>query len=183
MEQTNQKPGLPCHIFLIGFMGSGKTSVANELARKLGVRKLEMDAMIVEQQKMAISDIFEKYGEDYFRNLESRLLEGLLESAPAVVSCGGGVVVRPENIEYMKKGGKVVLLTARAQTIYQRVKDSRERPILNQNMSVEFIESLMEKRREKYQAAADLAVETDGKGLDAICDEILLDISVEKYNN
>ena len=173
MERTVEKQGFPYHIFLIGFMGSGKSSVAQELSKQLGIEALEMDAMIVEGQQMAITDIFAKYGEERFRDLESQLLIDLQPRDPAVISCGGGVVLRPENTGHMKKHGRVVLLTATPQSIYERVKDSTERPILNQNMSVEFIEGLMEKRRAKYLAAADYVIATDGKELDAICEEIL----------
>ena len=77
--------------------------------------------------------------------------------------------MRPENTDHMKKNGRIVLLTAKPETIYERVKDSNERPILNNNMNVEFISELMEKRREKYEAAADV----DGKNATQICEEII----------
>lgn len=161
------------HIFLIGFMGTGKSTIAKELSTRLGVKRLEMDQMIVEEQGMPISDIFEKYGEDHFRDIETRTLVDLKSKEPAIVSCGGGIVVRSENIDHMKASGKVVLLAAEPQTIYERVKDSTDRPILNGNMNVEYIRELMEKRREKYQAAADIVIATDGKSVQAICEEIL----------
>lgn len=173
MESTTREWSSPLHIFLIGFMGSGKSSVAEMLSKRLNRERMEMDERIVQQQNMAITDIFAKYGEEHFRSLETKLLEELQQQDAAVISCGGGVPMRQENVDIMKKSGKVVLLTATPQTIYERVKDSTERPILNQNMSVEFIEELMEKRREKYQAAADLTIETDGKDLDEICSEII----------
>ena len=81
--------------------------------------------------------------------------------------------MRPENAEHMKKHGRVVLLTASPKTIFERVKDSKERPILNDNMNVAFIEELMEKRREKYLATADIIIETDGKNVVEICEEII----------
>ncbi len=161
------------NIFLIGFMGAGKSTVSACFAKKYGMTRVEMDQMIVEQQGMAISDIFEKYGESYFRDLESRLLLDLKSSSKTVVSCGGGVVVRKENIACMKESGRVVLLTASPETILERVRDNMDRPILNGNMNVEFISELMEKRREKYLAAADLVVATDGKSVEEICGEIL----------
>lgn len=161
------------NIFLIGFMGSGKSTVAKGLQAALQTEVIEMDALIAKQQKMAITDIFEKFGESYFRDLETNLLLDIQQKKGVIVSCGGGVVIRPENIAYMKKNGIVVLLSATAETVYKRVKDSKDRPVLNGNMNVAYIAQLQEKRRAMYEAAADVAIETDGKGIDAICREIL----------
>ena len=87
--------------------------------------------------------------------------------------CGGGVVVREDNKDHMKKHGRVVLLTATPETVYNRVKDSTERPILNDHMNVDFIAGLQEKRRALYEAAADVTVATDGKNPEEICREIV----------
>ena len=127
------------NIFLIGFMGAGKSTVAKTLQEKLKMNLVEMDARIVEEQGMSINDIFAKYGEDYFRDIESRLILDIGKEGNTIVSCGGGVVVREKNIEYMKQNGKVVYLSATPETIYNRVKDSTDRPILNGHMSVEYI--------------------------------------------
>ena len=91
----------------------------------------------------------------------------------AVISCGGGAALREENVAEMKKNGRVVLLTASPQTIYERVKDSTDRPILNGNNNIEFITELMEKRREKYEKAADIVIYTDGKTVLQICEELI----------
>lgn len=162
------------NIYLIGFMGAGKSTVAKELAAKTGARRIEMDQMIVEQQGMAISEIFEKYGEEHFRDLETKLLRSFLKEENLVVSCGGGSVLRDENARLMKESGRIVLLTAAPETIYERVRHSTERPILNGNMNVAFIRELMEKRRERYETVADQTIATDGKTAAEICREILL---------
>ena len=161
------------NVFLIGFMGTGKSTIAGELQEKLEMNRMEMDQMIVEKQGMSISEIFDEYGETYFRNLESNTLIELQKCKQTIVSCGGGVVMRAENADHMKKNGRIVLLTAKPETIFERVKDSHERPILNNNMNVDFIAGLMEKRREKYLAAADIVVETDAKTVTQICEEII----------
>lgn len=161
------------NVFLIGFMGAGKSTIASELQEKLEMNRVEMDQMIVEKQGMSISEIFDEYGETYFRNLESNTLIELQKCKQTIVSCGGGVVMRAENADHMKKNGRIVLLTAKPETIFERVKDSDERPILNNNMNVDFIAGLMEKRREKYLAAADIVVETDAKTVTQICEEII----------
>ena len=82
--------------------------------------------------------------------------------------------MKEENVRLMKESGKIVLLTAEPGTIYERVKDSTERPVLNGNMNVGYIEELMEKRRPKYEAAADVTIATDGKTSEEICEEILV---------
>ena len=110
---------------------------------------------------MSISDIFETYGEEYFRNMETNLLIEMQEKKNVIISCGGGVAMRERNVAEMKKNGRVVLLTAHPQTILDRVKDSDDRPLLNGHKNVEYIEQLMEARREKYEAAADIVVDTD----------------------
>lgn len=161
------------HVFLIGFMGCGKSTNAVKLAEKTGVRQMEMDEEIVKDQNMAIAKIFEIYGEPYFRNLETRLLKKLEGEPPMVVSCGGGLVLREENVRLMKKMGTIVLLTASPQTIYERVKNSTKRPVLNGNMNLAYITELMEKRRFHYEQAADVVVSTDDKTTEVICGEIL----------
>lgn len=160
------------NIFLIGFMGVGKSTVAAELKTRLQMELIEMDETIEKEQGMAIARMFEQYGEEHFRDIESAFVEGLLNSDGKVISCGGGAVLRQRNADAMKKSGKIVLLTAAPKTIYGRVKGSTSRPILNGNMNVEYISGLMEKRRPRYEEVADIIVETDGKSAAAICEEI-----------
>ena len=161
------------NIFLIGFMGAGKSTIAKALCRELQMQLVEMDARIVEEQGMSINDIFAQYGEDHFRDIESQLILTLGEEGNTIVSCGGGVVVRPRNIEFMKKSGKVVFLSATPETIYERVKNSTDRPIVNGHMNVEYIAERIEKRRALYEAAAAIKIETDGKSRPEICKEIM----------
>lgn len=165
------------NIFLIGFMGAGKSTIAAELTKELGMKRVEMDQMIVEQQKMPISEIFDKFGEEHFRDIETALVRELKDKKQMVVSCGGGAVLRDENAKLMKENGAIVLLTATPETIYERVKNSTERPILNGNMNVAYISSLMDKRKDRYFAVADYVVETDGKSAKEICAEIIKKLS------
>ena len=164
---------LAYNIFLIGFMGAGKSTVSDYLNRAYGMDVVEMDRIIAQRQGMSISDIFENYGEQYFRNLETNLLIEMQSKSNVVVSCGGGTPMRENNVAEMKKNGRVVLLTAKPETILDRVKDSHDRPLIENNKTVPFIADLMEKRREKYEAAADIIIETDGKNKEQICEEIL----------
>lgn len=165
------------NIMLIGFMGAGKTTVSRELSKMTGRREIDMDAYIVNREGMAIKDIFDKYGEEYFRKKETESLLEIMEMDEMIVSCGGGVVVKDENVEHMKNGGVIVLLTATPQTILSRVKNSTDRPILNGNMNIEFITELMNKRKDRYFSVADVIVETDDKSVFDICTEIMDKIS------
>lgn len=161
------------NIFLIGFMGCGKSTVADFLNRELGMEVMEMDQIIAQREGMSISDIFEVHGEAYFRDLETNLLREMGARSRVVVSCGGGTPMRECNVAEMKKSGCTVLLTARPETVLERTKDNHDRPLLEKNKSVEFIAELMEKRRDKYEAAADVIIETDGKNKKEICEELV----------
>ena len=150
----------------------GKSTVSAKLSELLAMEIMEMDAHIQEKEGMSIKEIFAVNGEEYFRNCESNTLIELREKKHMVVSCGGGVPLREKNVELMKNSGYVVWLTATPEAIYDRVKDSTERPLLNGNMNVPFIQNLMESRREKYERAADIVIDTTGKEIEEINDDI-----------
>ena len=158
-------------IYLIGFMGCGKSTVSRALAARLGWERLEMDDILSERAGKPITKIFEEDGEEAFRRMESDLLRETGGRA-VVVSCGGGVVLRPENVRTMRANGSVVLLSALPETIYRRVKGHTNRPILNGHMNVEYIRELMEKRAPFYEAAAGFTVPVDGRTAEEIAEEI-----------
>lgn len=161
------------HLFLIGFMGVGKTSTSKELGKKLQVEEVDTDAMIVEMEQRSIPEIFEQSGEAYFRQVETGTLDALAEEEPCIVSCGGGMAMREENVQKMKAIGTVVFLTAKPETIYSHVKDSDNRPLLNGNMNVPYIKQLMEMREPKYTAAADIQIETDDCTPEEVADKTI----------
>ncbi len=161
------------NIVLIGFMGAGKTTISDYLSMTFAMDIVEMDQVIAEREQMCIPDIFATYGEEYFRNLETELLIEMQNQKNTVISCGGGVAMRERNVEEMKKNGKVILLTASPETIYERVKDSDDRPVLNGRKNVKGISELMEQRREKYEAAADIVVNTDGRTVLQVCEDLV----------
>ena len=160
-------------IFLIGFMGVGKSAVADCLNREYGMRRIEMDEAIEQKEQMSISELFARKGEPYFRQLETDLIASLESADNTVVSCGGGVAMRKENVELMRRIGRVVLLTATPETILSRVTENDDRPLLRGKKNVRDIAALMEARRPAYEAAADLTVAVDGKTPQEICGEIL----------
>ena len=173
MQQAGKSNALLCNIFLIGFMGTGKSTVAKALKKETGAEIIEMDQLIAQRENLSIPKIIEEKGEAYFRNVETELLMELQSGEKTIVSCGGGVPMREKNVLEMKKSGKVVLLTALPETILERVRDNEDRPLLQNRKSVEGIRELMEQRREKYEAAADVMVATDGKSAETIAREIL----------
>ena len=154
-------------------MGAGKTSISEYLKTLFAMDVIEMDQIIAEREGMSIPDIFEVHGEQYFRDLETNLLIEMQARKNVVISCGGGTPLRECNVVEMKKNGRVVLLTASPETIFDRVKDSHDRPVIENNKNVPFIADLMEKRRVKYEAAADIVINTDGKSIIEVCEELV----------
>ena len=161
------------NIVLIGFMGAGKSTISDYLSTMFDMDIVEMDQVIAEREEMSIPEIFATYGEEYFRDLETNLLIEMQSHKNAVISCGGGAALRERNVAEMKKNGRVVLLTATPETIFERVKDSNDRPVLNGRKNVKGISELMEQRREKYEAAADIVINTDDKTVLQICEELV----------
>lgn len=170
------------NIVLIGFMGCGKSTIAAYLHDTCQMEVVEMDQVIAQREKMSISEIFAQKGEPYFRDLETALLIEMQEKKNVVISCGGGVPMRERNVAEMKKNGSVILLQARPETIYARVKDCHDRPLLEQNMNVGYISGLMEQRRAKYEAAADIVIDTDDKTEQEIAEEVLKKIRAKEGN-
>ena len=175
LREKNERLGQPFeyNIVLIGFMGVGKSTISKKLSEICSMDVVEMDQLIALREGMSIPEIFETYGEPYFRDLETNLLIEMQSKRNVIISCGGGVPMREVNVKEMKKNGKVILLTAKPETIMERVKDSHDRPLLENNKTVEHISSLMELRREKYEDAADIIIETDHKSTVEICEEII----------
>lgn len=161
------------NILLIGFMGTGKTTISKCLSKLLQMQEVDTDQLVVKKEGFSIPELFEKYGEPYFREAETSVLKELEMDKGLIVSCGGGIVLKEENLASMRKQGKIVLLTATPETILDRVKEDTNRPILQGNMNVEFIESLLNKRKERYLEAADLIISTDGRSIEEICQEII----------
>lgn len=161
------------HIILIGFMGVGKSTISRELRVQSKRSEIDTDQWIEEKEGRAISEIFAEEGEEYFRQLETAIIDELGDIKPAIVSCGGGMALRELNVRKLLAMGSIVLLTAEPETILERVRCSNNRPLLNGNMNVEYIRELMEKRRPFYERAATVRVSTDNRMISEIAKEIL----------
>lgn len=162
------------NIILIGFMGCGKSTIGVKLSYRLRRPLLDTDKLIEKEEGRTISEIFETDGEEYFRNLETECIKKLLTTAhDQIISVGGGLPVREENHALLKKLGTVVYLRAGAETIYERVKHDKSRPLLQCDNPQEKIQTLMEKRKAAYEGASDVIVDVDNKDFDVILDEIV----------
>ncbi len=161
------------NIMLIGFMGTGKTTVADYLSRMLEMEEVDTDEMIVNWRGMSINEIFARFGEEYFRELETSTLKALAGCRQLIVSCGGGIPLRSENLESMRSRGVIVWLTAQPETIYDRIHLSTTRPLLTGNNSIEGIRQMLQERLPRYENAADIVVPTDGLTVHEVC-EILV---------
>ena len=142
------------NIVLIGFMGSGKTSIGRLIAGRLGFQFVDTDALIVQRAGREIAEIFASEGEEHFRDLETAALESLGHRERCVIATGGGVVLRERNRELLRALGFVVLLMASADAIFERVSRNTKRPLLQTANPRETVAAMLAARQPAYEAAA-----------------------------
>lgn len=147
------------NIVLVGFMGTGKTTIATQLANKLKLRYVSTDSLIEVREKSTINEIFTKKGEDYFRGVEADIIREISSQENLVIDAGGGAVIREENLANLKSNGVVICLTADEETILSRTKKYKHRPLLNVEDPKLKIRTLLAKRAPFY-AKADHCVDT-----------------------
>ncbi|MFH0763940.1 MAG: shikimate kinase [Candidatus Omnitrophota bacterium] len=147
------------NIVLVGFMGTGKTTIAIELSHRLGMKYVSIDDLIEKRERCTINEIFTKRGEDYFRNVESAVIRDAACMDNLVIDTGGGAVLRDENMAYMKSNGIIVCLTAGEDVIMERTKKYKYRPLLNVEDPKRKIRDLLAKRL-PYYAKADYTIDT-----------------------
>lgn len=164
------------NIYILGFMGSGKTSVGQKLAEKLNKRFIDLDEAIEEKEGVSISDIFLNKGEDYFREIEREVLVEVAEEHDFVVSTGGGIVLNSDNLKIMKKTGITVSLLASPEVVYERVKDSNLRPLLEVEDPMAEIKRLLFERAHFY-IKSDIIVDTSDLSIDEAANQILEEIN------
>ena len=161
-------------IVLIGYRGTGKSAVGRELATRLRCELISTDAEIVKRAKQSIPEIVAKYGWEYFRDLESTVCRDLADRDQVVIDTGGGAVLRPQNVEVLKRNGKLIWLTATPDTITARIGGDTQRPSLTGTKSfLEEITEVLRDRTPKYQAAADHVIKTDGRSIQQLVEAVL----------
>ncbi|HEY7533857.1 MAG TPA: shikimate kinase [Nitrospiraceae bacterium] len=162
------------NIVLIGYRGTGKSTVGKVLAARLGRECLSTDAEIVCREQRTISEIVAQRGWDYFRDVESDVCRVLAERDLLVIDTGGGAILRPQNVEALRRNGKLFWLTATVETITSRIGGETHRPSLTGTKSfVEEVQEVLRDRIPKYQAAADHIIQTDGRSIQQLTETIL----------
>ena len=178
-DNKNRKSDVIC---LIGYRGTGKTSVAEQLASRLGRECFDSDREIESAAGRSIAEIFATDGEAHFRNLEREAVESVLAGGPRIVSLGGGAILREENRRRMAESATVVWLCAAAEIIHQRLATdpatASQRPNLTADGGLTEIQQVLEQRSPIYRECADLVVDTEGKDVAAVAAEILEQLSL-----
>ncbi|GAB6156849.1 shikimate kinase [Desulfotomaculum varum] len=150
------------NIVLIGFMGTGKSTVGRALAKRLGYRFIDTDYAIEQITGLTVEQIFRKHGVKRFRGEEVLLAKKLAAQEKLVIATGGGMVLDPENVKMLRQNGFLVCLAASPETICRRVRNKRTRPLLAKGNLQQRVAELLEERKGAYQIA-DLTVNTDDK--------------------
>jgi shikimate kinase len=160
------------NIYLIGMMGSGKTVTGKAVADLSGMKFFDLDETIENETHLSINEIFKKKGEPYFRTQEKQILLRASQEKNTVIATGGGVVLDPENVERMQKTGLVIYLAGSFETLWRRVQDKRDRPLLSAPDPKAVFSRLFHERRPLYETACHGRVETEGLSPEAVAKKI-----------
>lgn len=163
------------NIVLIGYRGTGKSTVGRLLAARLGRELVSTDAEIVKREQRTIPEIVVQEGWEYFRDLESDICRELASRDQLVIDTGGGAILRAQNVEALKKNSTVLWLTASVETIAKRIGGDNQRPSLTGTKSfVDEIQDVLRERTPKYQAAADRSIATDDRSINQLVETLLM---------
>jgi len=166
------------NIVLIGYRGTGKSTIAKILSARLKWPRFNLDEAIVKDQGMSIPQMVEKHGWEFFRDVEARVVEIASNKDKTVIDAGGGVVVRPKNIDFLRQNGVIIWLKARPETIIRRIKDNTNRPSLTGKKSfLEEVQEVLAERTSKYQAAANVIIDTDDLSPQAVAKKAIEELS------
>ena len=168
------------NIVLIGFMGTGKTSVGRLIAARLNRPFIDLDKKIEAEQNTSISEIFEKYGEEKFRQIESELIAKVSRYTNTVISTGGGAMLRYENRKRLMKNSVIVSLTASVETIIERTSRTNKRPLLDVENKEEKISKLLQERSAIY-GQADYIIDTSFYSMQHVAEKIIADLRQGGY--
>jgi len=160
------------NIFIVGLMGSGKTSIGKLLAKRTGRLFIDTDNEIIKELGMTITEIFNKFGKNYFRDLEHKILSKVKSIENHVISTGGGVILKLENIKIMKNSGTIIFLDIDVETQLSRVRNKKNRPLLDSNNMVESLVNIKKERDYIYKNISDYIISISEKNKSEIVGEI-----------
>lgn len=175
-RRLQSKKLFPFNIVLIGFMGSGKTSVGEQLSQLLEMDYLDTDKIIIERSSKTINEIFKVHGEDHFRRLEMETIKDLENYENTIIACGGGVVLNSDNVNSLKQNGTIVWLKASPEEIYRRISNDKTRPLLEDGFTVDYLDEILKSRLSLYESSKDMEIDTDGRSIEEVCNEIIVNI-------
>ncbi|MDE6139261.1 MAG: shikimate kinase [Candidatus Gastranaerophilales bacterium] len=158
-------------IVLTGMMGSGKTTIAELLSKKLNFKNIDIDSLIEKEEKMKISEIFTQKGENYFRQIEHEIILSSFLPDNTIISLGGGAFENSKTRKFLLENSTVIYLKTSPETIYERLKNNKTRPLLCDNMSVEKINEILKIRKQNYKSAS-ITINTNDKTPERIVEEI-----------
>lgn len=161
-------------LWLVGMMGSGKSTIGRRVAAEVGLDFIDIDELIASVTESSIADLWEQEGEEHFRALETQMIDSAASSTPMVAATGGGVVLDARNVDRMRQSGTVIWLEAKPATLGGRVGSDSNRPLLAGAGNPEgVLTKLLADRRGRYAAAAHHRVDTDGRSIDSVVGEVL----------
>jgi len=168
------------NLYLIGMMGSGKSATGKWLAKKLDFSFVDLDLEIEKEARVAINEIFRSRGESFFRNLEKEALGRAAARSSQVIATGGGIVLDPANRLLMKDTGTVVYLRASVEVLFERLKEKKDRPLLNRPEPKEVLGRIFQDRRSLYESCHEGAVDTEGKTPKEVAEEIVVKLGLRQ---
>ncbi|MEW6679572.1 MAG: shikimate kinase [bacterium] len=161
------------NIVLIGFMGSGKSSVGAYLSKILNMQYISTDDMIEEREKMKIKKIFKEKGEKYFREKEKEVISEVSNFDGCVIATGGGIVLNWDNVENLRKNGTIFFLKTKGDVIYERIKGDKQRPLLSVDDPISAIRRILRARLALYKKAADYVIDTSALSITEVADRVI----------
>ena len=165
-------------IFLIGMMGSGKSSVGKLLAKELNLPLIDIDKEIEKKENLSVTKIFNQKGEDYFRLIENKILKKC--KTISIVSCGGGLIINEDNRKFLKKNGLTFYLKSKVETLEKRLTNDKKRPLIDKSDLKKSLEKIYHERKNIYKNCANFTIQTDETSLSDICDQIKEKLKIEK---
>ncbi len=164
------------NLYLVGLMGTGKSTIGKILAKKLGMEFMDSDEAIERSSGMTISEIFADFGEGHFRELERKFILYDHPSGNCLVACGGGLCVPPGMLEALKERGKVICLWASPETLLGRTITDKKRPLLEVSKPLDVLRKLLIERESRYRES-DIIIHTDGLSIEEVVERVLADLN------